>query len=271
MATPSATESSVTSKRLVVRRHARVGKRGDVDRAQAAFGGGDDALFARREHHAHLAQLFQEHVHVGRTRPLHEHLPAGEADSGDEGGRLHPVGDGPVVGRAQLVDPLDFDAGGASAAYVRPHLDEHGGEVGDLRLAGGVLDHGRALGEHGGHQDVVRCGVARELEHDAGADEAVAVALDIAVLCYKARPEVLEGAQVEVDRTVAEVVAAGHRDPGGPVTGEKGAEHDYRGTHLLYELIRGDGGHLARDGDLEPALLAPALVDDLGSHGAQHV
>ena len=176
-----------------------------------------------------------------------------------------------MVARAQLVDPFDLDAGGPRALDVRPHLGQHGGEVADLRFPGGVLDHGRALGEHGGHQDVVGCGVARELQDDAGADEAVAVALHVAVLGDEARPEVLEGAQVEVDRPVAEVVTAGHRDPGGAVTGEQRPEHDDRGPHLLDELVGGDRRHVVGHGDLEVTVGPTALVAHLGPHGPKHV
>ena len=81
-------------------------------------------------------------------------------------------------------------------------------------------------------------------EDDPGADEAVAVALDVAVLGDEAGAEVLERAQVEVDRPVAEVVAAGHRHPGGAVAGEQRAEHDDRGTHLLDELVGSDRRHV---------------------------
>ncbi len=147
----------------------------------------------------------------------------------------------------------------------------HRREVGDLRFSGGILDHGRALGEHGAHQDVVGRGVAGELEHDPRADKAVAVALDVAVLGNEGGAEILERAQVEVDRTVPEVVAARHRDPGGAVAREQGAEHDDRRPHLLDELIGGDGSHVFRDRDLEVSLRASALVEDLGPHCAKHV
>ena len=87
----------------------------------------------------------------------------------------------------------------------------------------------------------------------ACADQAVAVPVDVAVLGDEGGAELLERAQVEVDRAVAEVVASGHRDPGGAVAGEQRAEHDDRGPHLLDELVGGDGRHVVRDGDLEVA------------------
>ena len=113
--------------------------------------------------------------------------------------------------------------------------------------------------------------MARELEHDASADEAVAVPLDVAVLGHKGGAQVLERAQVEVDRAVAEVVAAGHRHPGGAIAGEQGTEHDDRCPHLLDELVRGDGRHVLGDGDLEMPIGASALMEDLGPHRAEHV
>ena len=53
------------------------------------------------------------------------------------------------------------------APWMRaPIVGQERGEVRDLGLACGVLDHRRALGEHRGHQDVVGRGVARVLEDD---------------------------------------------------------------------------------------------------------
>ena len=138
--------------------------------------------------HAHLAELLEEHVHVLRPCALDEDLPARQPDRGDEGGRLDPVGDGArgPPGAARRL-PRPRSARSRTPWMRAPISVQHRGEVGDLRLAGGVLDHRRALREHGRHQDVVGGGVARELEHDPSADEAVAVPVDVAVLGHESR------------------------------------------------------------------------------------
>ncbi len=56
-----------------------------------------------------------------------------------------------------------------------------------------------------------------------------------------------------VDRPRSEVVAAGHRDTGLPAPGKERAEHDDRGPHLLYELVRRFGDELRRGVDHELA------------------
>ena len=67
---------------------------------------------------------------------------------------------------------------GALAADLRAHAAQALGEVDDLGLAGGVLQHGGAAGEGGGHQHVL--GGAdrdqRELEDRALAGREGAVA-----------------------------------------------------------------------------------------------
>ena len=49
----------------------------------------------------------------------------------------------------------DGEGVGAQALDVGAHRDQAFGEVGDLGLARGILDHRLALGEDGGHQRVL--------------------------------------------------------------------------------------------------------------------
>ena len=57
-----------------------------------------------------------------------------------------------VRGAVQPVDALDAQRRGADAVDLGAHLDEAIGDVADLRLARGVLDHGLALGKRRRHQ-----------------------------------------------------------------------------------------------------------------------
>ena len=139
----------------------------------------------------------------------HVDLAAGDRHRGEEGRRLDAVGDGPVRGRVELVDTLDLDARGPRPRDVATHRAQQGGEVLYLGFPGRVLDHRRPLGEHRRRQDVVRRRVARVLEDDARADEAVAAPLDVAVLRRELGAQLAERPQVHVDRPRAEVVAAG--------------------------------------------------------------
>src|SRR5438477_191432 len=68
---------------------------------------------------------------------------------------------------------LDLDGGGAGAFDLRPHAHEHGGQVLDLRLPGGVLDDGGAGRSHRSHQEVLRGPDTREVQPDHRAPQAV--------------------------------------------------------------------------------------------------
>ena len=59
---------------------------------------------------------------------------------------------------------LDLDRRGAGAGDLGAHLDQHVGQVDDLRLAGRVVDHRGAVGQHGGHQDVLGGPDTREVQ-----------------------------------------------------------------------------------------------------------
>ena len=68
---------------------------------------------------------------------------------------LQPVAEHAMVGTAQAVDALDLDPPIRAALDPRAHGEKHGDEVIDLRLEGGVLDHGRTASEGGGEQRVL--------------------------------------------------------------------------------------------------------------------
>ena len=96
-----------------------------------------------------------EHVHVVGARPDEGDLAAGDAQRGEEGRRLDAIGDHGVLGRVQLLDTLDLHGRAAGAQHLGAHAVQEGGQIGDLGLAGRVVDDRRALGQHGGHQRVL--------------------------------------------------------------------------------------------------------------------
>ena len=84
-------------------------------------------------------------------------LPAGDADRGQERRRFDAVGDHRVLNRVEVLDALDRDGRAAGPGHLGTHPVQEGGEVRDLGLPRGVLDHGRALREDAGHERVLRC------------------------------------------------------------------------------------------------------------------
>ena len=82
-----------------------------------------------------------------------------------------------VHGAFEAVGALDAQGRGADAFDLGAHLDEALGDVADLGLARGVLDHRLAPGQRGRHQHVVG-GADRDLgEDDAAAAQAALGAL----------------------------------------------------------------------------------------------
>ena len=100
-----------------------------------------------------------------RRAPDELDLAARDAARHQQRAGLEPVGHDLAVGRDELVDAFDLDRRRARADDLRAHAVEERGEVGDLGLAGGVLDDGVALGEHRRAHQVLGGADARELEH----------------------------------------------------------------------------------------------------------
>ena len=80
------------------------------------------------------------------------------------------------------------------APWMRaPMADEQPRQVGHLRLARGVLDHGGALGERGRHHEVLGAGHGDEVGGDARALEPAGPRLHVAVLDGDLRAQLLRG------------------------------------------------------------------------------
>ena len=88
----------------------------------------------------------------------HGQVAAGERARDQERSRFDAIRNDGVFGAAQLRDALDANRGRARALDLRAHRDQERGEIGHFRLAGRVLDHGFAAGQHGRHQQVFGAG-----------------------------------------------------------------------------------------------------------------
>ncbi len=97
------------------------------------------------------------------------------------------------------------------AVDLRAHLPEHRGQVDDLRLAGGVVDHRDAVGQHRGHQDVLGRADAGKVQADRRAVQLWSPADHLAVLDVHRRAHRAQAGLVHVQRPGADRVAAGQR------------------------------------------------------------
>ena len=196
-----------------------------------------------------ILQLLDDGLEVGRLDAGEEDVAPGQGPGDEEGPGLDPVGDDLVAGAAELPDALDPDRLLADPVDLGPHLDQELAEVGDLGLEGAVAEDGLALGQGGGHDQVLGPGHRLLLELDGRARELVGLGLDVAVLEADGRPELLQAADVEVDRPRADGAAAGQGDDGLAEAGQERAEDEDGRPHGPDELVGGlVGGDLA---DLE--------------------
>ena len=143
-----------------------------------------------------------------------------------------PVTDHPVGGRPKLLHTADRQRCRAGPADPCPHLHQHVAQVDDLGFAGGVVDHGLALGEHRRHEDVLGRPDRREVEPDPGALEFVGARDDAAVLDLAVRAEQAQPGLVHVQRPRPDRVSArqGHHRPLAPR--DQRPEHTDRGAEL---------------------------------------
>ena len=131
---------------------------------------------------------------------------------------------------------------GADALDPGAHLGQAFGNVADLGLARGVLDHRLALGERGRHHDVVR-GADRHLgERDARAAQALGRLGDhVAAVDVDLGAQRLHAHQVQVDGPRADGAAAGHGNARLAAARQQRPEHPEARPHAAHQLI-GRGG-----------------------------
>ena len=109
---------------------------------------------------------------------------------------------------------------------LRAHLVQQVREVHDLGFARRVVDHGRTLGAHGCHHEVLRRAHAREVERDRRARYAVRRGcVDVAVVDLEVHAQGLQPQYVHVNLAGADVAAARHGHHGLAKPGEQGTHH----------------------------------------------
>ena len=200
--------------RLEVGRHPRVGQRDEVDRPRrrrsAGCGARPRVIDRRRPHRRAWAGTGRDdrrgHRASVRSPPVATAAAAHVPASIRSGIVMCSV---PV----QRVHAVDLDRAASGAVDPRAHRHEELGDVGDLGLARGVVDHGRAARPHGGHHEVLGRADAGVVERDRGAPEPVGLGDQEPVLGPDLGAHAPETRDVQVDRARPDLVATGHRDP----------------------------------------------------------
>ena len=220
---------------------------------------------------ARSAELVDDAADVLGDDAADEEIAGRQGPGHEKRARLDPVGDDGVDRPAELLDAVDAGRVLVGPIDLRAHLVEENGQVGDFGLAGAVLEHGLALGQSGGHEQVLRARDRLLLEFDLGAAEAVGLGPDVAVLEGDRRAELLQAGDVEVDRARADGAAAGQGDDRLAEAGDERAEDEDRGAHgpdeLVGRLVRADlrdaQGHAVPGGAVRAAEIGDERQDGL--------
>ncbi len=175
-----------------------------------------------------------------RHDPVQPDLAAHHRSRDEVGAGLDAIRDHAVFRAVQFLHAFDDDAPRAGALDLRAHLVEEIREIHDLRLGGGAVDDGRALGEHRGHHHVVRTedgGALFAAEVHLRATEFARKNLHIAVLDAVHRAQRLEALEVKVDRPIADHAAAGKRNDRLLLPAEQRPKHADGCAHFPHNLV----------------------------------
>src|SRR3989441_6098491 len=182
--------------RLQVRREAWVWPGGHVDGLQPFAAAHPEAVRLLFDLGPRRPQLEDQGPQVSRYNIFENSLTPGRRD----GDRVRPgldiVRDDAMGRAAQLGHALDLQHVGANTLNAGPHLAQKKYQVDDVRLAGGVVDRGEAVGGGGRHHEVLRPRHGRHVEMDGGAGQPVSAGNVLAVFELDARAHQAEADDV---------------------------------------------------------------------------
>jgi hypothetical protein len=193
---------------------------------------------------AGLAQLVEHRVQRAGQRPLQPHVALRDRAGDQEAARFDPVRHHAVLRAVQALNAFDRDPVGARAANASAHPVQAGRQIGDFGFARRVLDHRFAIGQRGGHHQVLGAGHRHQVGHDPGAAQPPVrseVGHDVAVLDPDLRAQRLQTLQVLIDRAGADRAAARQAHARRAGARQQRPKHDDRGPHRLDQVVRGLG------------------------------
>ena len=161
----------------------------------------------------------------------------------DEAADLDVLRADPPLAAEEALDAVDAQDVRLDALDLRAERDEEAAEVLDVRLAGGVADHGLARRERGRHDRVLGCHHARLVEEDVLPPQAVGSELETRA-DIDVGAELLQGMDVRVEAPPPDHVAARRRDARpAEARKQRPGEQERRtdsGRELRVDLVRRD-------------------------------
>ena len=144
-------------------------------------------------------QLVQCDLEVACVGVIDGDIPLGDRRHRRPGASDDAVGDGRVLDGVQALNPLHSQGGTTGASDVRTHSGEHLAQVDDFGLAGGVVDDGDTLGQHGSHQQILGCADTGEVQPDLGTVQTTRCRRhQVAVFAGERRPHAFQTTDVHV-------------------------------------------------------------------------
>src|SRR6201999_4153664 len=103
-------------------------------------------------------EFSDERAEVSGFAAVDIEVAAGDGSRDEEGAGFDAVRVDAMARAVEFSDASDADGAGAGAFDFGSHGGEEGSEIGDLGLAGAVLEDGFAFREGGGHEEVFGAG-----------------------------------------------------------------------------------------------------------------
>ena len=192
--------------------------------------------------YAHFQQLCSDALQMLGNDILNQNLTTSRSHGSHVGAGFDLVGDNGIASALELLHAADLDHIGTRTHDVGTHGVEEIGQIHDMRLLGGILDDGHALGQGGGQHDVHGCAHGNNIQIDLTALEPSTghIGVDQAVFDLYLSAHGLKALDVLVDGTAAQVAAAGGRHLRPAKAAQQSAHQIVAGADLTGQLV-GDG------------------------------
>ena len=154
-----------------------------------------------------------------------EKFAVGHCRSAGERAELDTVREYSVDGAGERPSALDREDMTADTADLGAHAGEAEGEIGNLRLEGGIANGRRAAGQHRREQQILRRADRRHRQQNLGAVQAVpGSGMNHAALEFDRGAHGAKPGDMKIDTAQADRIAAGQGQPRFATTGEQRAE-----------------------------------------------
>ena len=168
---------------------------------------------------------------------LQQHIAPGHGGRHHQRAGLNAIGHDTVVQRAQFRDALHPDGAGAGTLDPGAHALERLRQVHDLRLTGGIFQHGLSLGQGSRHQQILRAAHRWQIQVDARADQLLGPGVEVSLFQIDFGAHRFQPLGMQIDGPGADGASARKRDPGASETRQQGAQHQYRGAHGAHHIV----------------------------------